>query len=106
MTPINCIYCHDQGMVELAGRTKDGYSRGSAPCNWCDLGIKVRAKLVQKGQHPLADYSEHGLADPPQRGYHAVSREEALAKWEACTHTWQLDGPPQARRWSGDSIEP
>ena len=103
---MNCIYCHDQGVVELAGRrTIDGYSRGSAPCQWCVQGEKVRKYLAEKKEHPLTDYSIVSLADPPQGLYHPVSREEALAEWETCDHDYQPIGPPQARPWAKDSIQ-
>jgi len=104
--PVKCPVCRDQGIVELAGRrTVDGYSRGSAPCQWCEAGHKLRAYLVDKGEHPLGDYSMVSLADPVQANYHAVTKEEALAEWETCDHEYQPIGPPQARPWAKDSIQ-
>lgn len=34
-----CRWCADEGWVELKG-TVDGYSRGSAPCKWCETGMR------------------------------------------------------------------
>lgn len=103
--PINCDHCQDQGIVELAGADRDGYSRGSAPCRWCDAGQKLQKKLAADKHHPLTDYSVHSLAATPQPGYHAVTKTEALAEWETCDHVLEPQGPPQARPWKGDSVQ-
>lgn len=70
--PIRCDYCQDVGIIELAGTVKIHgitYSRGSAPCRWCDEGRRLRDFLEAERQHPLTDYSVHSLAVTPD-GYH------------------------------------
>lgn len=106
MKHVDCPICHDQGIVELAGRrTIDGYSRGSAPCQWCDQGKKLQKWMVENKHHPLTDYSMHSIASQPEPHYDEVTKEEALADWESCTHDHQPIGPPQARPWANDSIQ-
>lgn len=101
-----CPICHDAGVVELTGTDSDGYSRGSAPCRWCDQGKKLHDHLKAKNQYPLSDYSPHSLADPAAHSpYRVVTREEAIAQWTSCTHTWVDQGEPQARAWAGDSLQ-
>lgn len=63
--PLECAYCEDSGIVELAGTASDGYSRGSAPCRWCPEGERLHKFLTAEKQHPLTDYSEHSLVSPP-----------------------------------------
>lgn len=105
MKPLTCPVCHDQRMVELKGTSSDGYSRGSAPCQFCEGGRKLAAHLAGENQHPLTDYSMHSLASPAQGNYRAVTKEEALLEWNTCIHQWQNDGEPQARPWAKDSIQ-
>lgn len=100
----SCDFCHDSGIVELAG-TSGKYSRGSAPCRWCDEGKRLYRFLTAKKQHPLTDYSDLSLAETPQPGYHAVPKAEALAEWDACTHDYRPTGLPQARPWNKDTIQ-
>jgi len=102
---MSCDYCHDQGIVELAGIHPDATSRGSAPCRWCPQGQKLRKRLTEQKHHPLTDYSIHSLAATPQPGYHATTREEALADWTTCHHQWKPEGSLQARPWAGDAIQ-
>jgi hypothetical protein len=105
MKPLTCQFCQDQGIVELAGATSDGYSRGAAPCKWCDKGEALRRRLTTQKHHPLTDYSVHSLAATPQPGYHEMTKSEALAEWDACAHQWINQGAPQERRWAGDALQ-
>lgn len=34
----SCSICGDDGYVLLSGMRADGYERGAAPCQWCQVG--------------------------------------------------------------------
>lgn len=47
----SCPYCADEGWCLLIGTIKVHgyeYSRGSAPCKWCEIGLKRWARMKEK----------------------------------------------------------
>jgi hypothetical protein len=54
-----CVYCSNEGVCMLEGSTTIGdteYSRGSAPCPWCDQGqLRYAEWTAPSGTHKGAD---------------------------------------------------
>lgn len=75
----HCWPCDDTGYVTLTGtivRHGIAYSRGTAPCKWCELGKRRYGRLIELRQHPdsnfgIADVEGWDTDDEP------VGREEA-----------------------------
>lgn len=58
-----CSACADTGWVELVGTVKRhgvDYSRGTAPCKWCEQGRNRYAHMVAERQYPDTNFT---LAD-------------------------------------------
>lgn len=97
-----CTICGDDGYVLLAGVRPDGYERGAAPCQWCQVGARHATNhpslntryaidelvCVARTNHPqisLRDYaaSEAGRNDPHlarARDYIMRARRERRAR--------------------------
>lgn len=74
----HCRYCLD-GWVELKGTTKAHgyhYSRGSAPCKFCELGLKRWARMKEKRVAVDDSYTAADV-DLPTPDEKPVSRHEA-----------------------------
>jgi len=78
-----CRFCSDTGWVELAGTVKHHgvvYSRGTAPCKWCEQGKHRYVRAVDLKQHPESNFSESDVVVPDDG--RPASRQEALAAIE------------------------
>jgi len=74
-----CEACLNTGWVELAGTImKWGvvYSRGSAPCKWCQEGLRRYSRMVELRQDPPSNYDWHDIIVPSDDDT-PVSRSEA-----------------------------
>lgn len=64
-SPDPCPICHDDGIVILLGTTNHHgyeYSRGSAPCHWCEAGTEAFAtartrRTGSSRERPESDYT-------------------------------------------------
>lgn len=128
-----CSVCHDDGWVSLKGRTMTNgisYSRGAAPCKWCEAGTKAyeaakkphRRKDNVESNYKITDVDGYD-PDPvfPTKSEAAAflraimpnlsldmddpDRRAPLNPFDGCTHELVEDGPPQARPWNNDSIQ-
>lgn len=90
-----CFPCDDTGFVELKGTiTRHGvaYSRGTAPCKWCEQGRRRYARMVELRQHPESNF---GIEDV--EGWDAddrpVGRDEARRYIAAIQAQWSKPRP-------------
>lgn len=77
----HCNYCDDTGWCELIGTIKTHgyeYSRGSAPCKWCEIGLKRWTRMKDKHVSVDDSYSV-GDVDMPTPVGPTLPRAEARA---------------------------
>jgi hypothetical protein len=91
-----CRVCDDTGWVELIGTVKAHgvvYSRGSAPCKWCEVGKRRYARMLDLRQRPESNF---GIEDvvAMDDGW-PVSKEQAKAYIEAIRRTWAMPRPTE-----------
>jgi len=128
-----CQVCMDDGWVSLKGRVRRlgySYTRGSAPCRWCEQGTKAYNAAKNRPKEPMVE-SNYGIEDvdgydpepifPTKAEAAAFLRSimpnlsldhddpnrmaPTMTPFDGCDHDLQPDGPPQARPWNKDSIQ-
>lgn len=90
----HCPVCLDDGIVTIKGTiTKHGYtySRGSAPCKWCEAGTASYVKLQANRQDPASRFTLHDV-EPPDGGARATA-EEARAAIREIAAIWSGKRP-------------
>lgn len=86
----HCRPCDDTGWVELIGTVKQhgySYSRGTAPCKWCEAGKRRYSRMLELRQPIESDFSleEVDYHDDDRR---PVSKQQAKAYIETIQAQW------------------
>lgn len=126
-----CRVCLNDGWVILNGRETHlglSYSRGSAPCHWCEAGTAAYTAAKKRKDNVESNYRITDVEGYDPQPVFPTKKEAAemlrsimpnlslehsdperygksRSPFDDCTHNLEDDGAPQARPWNKDSIQ-